>query len=166
MGNLLNCTQCNTCFGDQKVISFDEDFNKNKEVLEDDKNLVEINKKHNNSQCLYEKFGGLKGIKAVVDLFYKKVFADPNLAPFFSETNMKKQHEHQTNFICLCLGGPNKYSGRSMRDAHSNMNITDLEFNLVAQYLSESLTNFGVSDEDVNNVLKVVATKHDEILNI
>ena len=50
-------------------------------------------------QTLYEKYGGHQGIAGVIETFYKAVLAHPDVAPFFAETNMKKQKQHQTNFI-------------------------------------------------------------------
>jgi hemoglobin len=117
-------------------------------------------------QSLYEKFGGHDGVKAVVDTFYEAVLAHPDVAPFFSETNMKKQRLHQTNFISLVLGGPNKYEGKSLREAHAHMKLTDKEFNVIAELLSNALRKHGVSEEDITSVLKVVATTHDDVLNL
>ena len=118
------------------------------------------------SQSLYEKFGGHDGVKKVVDDFYVTVLAHPDVAPFFAETNMQKQREHQTNFISFVLGGPNQYTGRNMREAHAHMNLTDKEFNVIAELLSAALKKNGVSDEDINKVLSVVATTHDDVLNL
>ena len=117
-------------------------------------------------QTLYEKFGGHDGIAQVVESFYETVLVHPDVAPFFAETNMKKQKEHQTNFVSFCLGGPNKYSGRNMREAHAHMKLTDKEFNVIAELLAAALKKHGASSEDIDSVLKVVATTHDDVLNL
>jgi hemoglobin len=115
---------------------------------------------------LYEKLGGHDAVKAVVDSFYQTVLANPDVSPFFAETNMVKQRQHQTNFISFVLGGPNQYTGRNMREAHANLNLTDKEFNIIAELLSAALKKHGVSDEDIASVLKIVASTHDDILNL
>lgn len=67
---------------------------------------------------LYERLGGEEGIARVVDTFYDMVLADPRVAHFFANTDMAKQRRHQTLFLTFATGGPNKYTGRSMREAH------------------------------------------------
>ena len=42
-------------------------------------------------KCLFERLGGEAAIKAVVDKFYEFMLADPITAPFFANTDMKKQ---------------------------------------------------------------------------
>lgn len=129
-------------------------------------NQSETQVKLTDSHTLYEKFGGHEGIRGVVDTFYKSVLSNPDVSPFFSETNMKKQKEHQTNFIGYVLGGPNKYTGRGMREAHAHLNLTDKEFNIIANLLAEALRFHGVPENDVSAVLKKVASTHDDVLNL
>lgn len=128
-------------------------------------NIVKLNDGEDN-KTLYEKFGGRDGIKAVVDTFYKSVLSNPDVAPYFSETNMNKQREHQTNFIGFVLGGPNKYSGRNMREAHAHLNLTEKDFQIIASLLADALRYHGVSEQDITKVLKIVATTHDDVLNL
>ncbi len=117
-------------------------------------------------KSLYEKFGGETGIAAVVDTFYDYMMKDDDVNHFFSETNMKKQRQHQTNFISFVLGGPKKYDGKNMREAHAHLKLTDKEFNIVAKHLTEALKFHGVGDDDISAVMKVVATTHDDVLGL
>ena len=119
-----------------------------------------------NKKSLYEKFGGYEGVKAVVDTFYKSVITNPDVSHYFNEINMKKQKEHQTNFISFVLGGPNKYTGKSMREAHAHLNLTEKEFKVIATLLADALRYHGVGENDITQVLKVVATTHDDVLNL
>lgn len=43
------------------------------------------------SRTLYERLGGEGAISAVIDKFYKFMLADPTTAPFFANSDMKKQ---------------------------------------------------------------------------
>lgn len=117
-------------------------------------------------KTLYEKFGGHEGIGKVVEKFYEHVLADNTVSHFFKNTNMTKQKVHQTNFVSLCLGGPNKYEGRNMREAHAGMKLTDKEFNAIATHLSNTLKSFGVSNEDIDATLKIVETTRKDVLNL
>jgi hemoglobin len=50
---------------------------------------------------------------------------DNRVAPFFANTDMKKQATRQKQFISMVTGGPNLYEGEDMRKAHDKMNIGD-----------------------------------------
>jgi len=88
---------------------------------------------------LFEKLGGLTAINAVVDEFYRRVLADNELKPFFEKTDMARQKDHQRKFLTFALGGPNRYSGKSMKKAHSGLGITAHHFGLVAGHLVGTL---------------------------
>ena len=68
---------------------------------------------------LYERIGGEKAIDAAVDLFYKKVMADNRINRFFKDINLKKQSQKLKAFLAYAFGGPNKYTGRTLREAHA-----------------------------------------------
>lgn len=52
-------------------------------------------------KALYERLGGEAAVGATVEKFYVKVLADPKLAGFFKNTDMKKQIHHQTTFLTV-----------------------------------------------------------------
>ena len=47
---------------------------------------------------LYEELGGFRAIRAVVDEFYDRVFADAYLDPFFSAARMSRQRHRVAAF--------------------------------------------------------------------
>jgi hemoglobin len=76
---------------------------------------------------LYEALGGAETVKRLVEAFYPKVYADPDLAPLFPdgvEEIMMKQEMFLTQF----LGGPPLYSDRfgppAMRQRHLPFEVT------------------------------------------
>ncbi len=60
---------------------------------------VERSKMPNNHPTLFERIGGKQMIAEVVDDFYDRVFADPELKPFFKNTSIDKQTEHATRVL-------------------------------------------------------------------
>ncbi len=76
------------------------------------------------NMSLYDRVGGEETITRLVDAFYERVLADEELAPFFSGTSMDKQRRMQREFFAVALGGPIKYSGRPLGDAHRGLGIT------------------------------------------
>ncbi len=113
---------------------------------------------------LYEHLGGKQGIETVVDDFYKRVLADPEVNHFFEHTNMEKQRRHQTAFISYAVGGPNQYTGRSMEKAHAGLNLQPEHLDAIAKHLGEALADRGVSPEDIKAVADRVYSLKDAVL--
>ena len=72
---------------------------------------------------LFLQLGGAPTVRAVVDEFYRRVLADETLAGHFAGVDMAAQRAHLTAFVGVVLGGPDGYNGRSMRDAHVDLDI-------------------------------------------
>ncbi len=113
---------------------------------------------------LYDRLGGMPAINVVVDDFTAKMAADPRVNGTFANTDIPNFKRLLAEQICDVSGGPCTYSGRSMEDAHRGMNITTAQFNLSGQYLSEALTENGVTDPELTEVLTVVGSLQDQIV--
>jgi hemoglobin len=60
---------------------------------------------------VYDEIGGGDAVTAAVDQFYVRVLGDPELAPYFEHTDMRKQKSHMRAFLAAALGGPQLYAG-------------------------------------------------------
>jgi len=114
---------------------------------------------------LYHKIGGKKAINAAVDLFYKKVLADKKVNHFFSDVNMRRQHNKQKAFLSAALGGPEPWKGKDMRKAHRHLDLTEADFNAIAGHLQETLTELKVPQELIGQVMAIAASTKDDVLN-
>ncbi len=113
---------------------------------------------------LYEKYGGFATVNKLVHVFYDEIKETESLAHYFKNSDMSKLIKHQTDFLCAVLGGPQNYSGRNMREAHSKLEITDEAFGEIARILTETLEEGGVEAEDVETILSVVGSLRDDIV--
>jgi hemoglobin len=68
---------------------------------------------------LFERLGGELAVNTAVDIFYRKVLADPTISEFFDSTDMDEQRAKQKAFLTMVFGGPEEYSGKDMREAHA-----------------------------------------------
>ena len=97
---------------------------------------------------LYEQIGGEEAIDTAVKLFYKKVLADDRIKHFFEGVDMIKQNKMQKNFLTFAFGGPNNYTGRNLKAAHSRLvsekGLNDSHFDAVMENLGATLYRFGV----------------------
>lgn len=115
---------------------------------------------------LYMKYGQKDFCRKVVVNFYDNyVLKDPLVSHFFKNTDMDKQKVMQTSFVSFALGGPVKYSGKSMKKAHENMQINETHFNKIVEYLGKSLVDNGMSNEDIQKVVELLSPLKDDIVN-
>lgn len=115
---------------------------------------------------IYDDLGGAASIDAAVDIFYRKVLADDRISEFFDTVDMESQHVKQKAFLTMALGGPNSYSGQDMREAHKKMNLTEVHFAAVAEQLIATLEELSVPQEKIDEVVAVVLTVKDDVLNV
>ena len=116
---------------------------------------------------LYERLGGEAAVNAAVDLFYGKVLADYRINRFFDKTDMAKQVEHLKAFMTVAFGGPNNYSGRSLRDSHARlvkMGLGDSHFDAVMEHLGATMQELNVPAELIQEAAALVESVRGEVL--
>lgn len=114
---------------------------------------------------LYDRLGGQPAINAATEIFYRKVLADPALAPYFDGVDMERQVAKQAAFLTMALGGPNHYTGRDLRAAHAHLpGLTDEHVDRVIGHLAQTLRELGVAEPDVTAVGAVATSVRDEVL--
>lgn len=115
-------------------------------------------------ESLFHKYGGFTSVGSIVLAFYEKILDTDELLPYFQGIDMERLIGHQTDFLCMILGGPAHYSGRDLRAAHERLHITVPHFFIVADLLEEALEEAGVEDDDVEAIIKVVASTQKDIV--
>ena len=116
-------------------------------------------------ESLFSKYGGFPRVAKLVHEFYKKVLAEPPIAPYFKEVPIEKLMEHQTNFLSKAMGGPDQYEGRNLAKAHERFNISEKDFSTVANCLEETLEEAGVADEDIAAIMDIVASTQQQVVS-
>lgn len=114
---------------------------------------------------IYERIGGQEALIVVVDDFYDRVLADPELAGFFRGTNTPRLKGMQVEFFAAALGGPDVYRGQSMKDVHRGRGIGQQHFELVAEHLTGALTAAGVPEETIGAIIAAIAPLADDIVS-
>ena len=116
---------------------------------------------------LYTTLGGDEAISAALDHFYGKVFADPQLEPYFEGVDMERVKKHQRAFLARAFGGPNDYHGRDMRTGHTrprNRGLDDDDYETFIGYFRETLDDFEVPREVTDEVIAIVNTAKEDVL--
>lgn len=99
---------------------------------------------------LYGQIGGADGITRLVDVFYTRVLADPELKRFFAGVEMAKLRRMQAELFSAALGGPQQYSGRTMVQAHRHLKIGLHDYQRFTRHLFDTLDDagFGLSEQE------------------
>ena len=114
---------------------------------------------------LFDRIGGMSAVNAAIDIFYQKVIADDSINHFFKHIDIERQAGKLKGFLAYAFGAPMEYSGKSMRDAHAHMQLTEAHFNAVAGHLIATLKELGVSDSLIQEVAEIAMSTKDDILN-
>lgn len=107
------------------------------------------------NDTLYQRLGGAVGIEAVVDASLKHIHGDLRINIFFENTDVPDLRRLLIEQICAASGGPCVYSGRSMEEAHSGMNLSDRDFDIFVEDLVAAM-----------NEVKVPAPLQQELLGL
>lgn len=121
------------------------------------------------SPSLYMTLGGDSAMDALVLRLYRKVMTDARISHFFSGIDMEQQLQKQKAFLTFVFGGPQPYTGRSLRDAHSALvqqGLNDSHFNAVAEHLQATLEEMGIMPSQISRIMKIVAGTRHEVLNL
>lgn len=116
---------------------------------------------------LYDDLGGAKALDAVVDSFYKKVLADNRVNSFFEGTDMEQQARKQKAFLTFAFGGPNKYTGKNMKDGHAHLvvrGLNDSHVDAIIELVAATLKEFNVPEEKIQEVAAVAESVRNDVL--
>jgi hemoglobin len=113
---------------------------------------------------LYERLGKEAGIRTAVDDFYRRVVSDPRLEHWFEGIDLPRLRRHQAALLVQVTGGPVEYSGRELAAGHAGLDITPAAFDQVVGHLVATLTDLGVSGEDIAAVGAALGAHRDEIV--
>src|SRR5215831_1055584 len=110
-------------------------------------------------KSLWDRLGGAKNVAKIVADFQKSAGADPKVnasrgGKFKLDEAGKKERERLiVEFLSSVTGGPLKYSGRSMKDSHQGLGITNAEFDAAAGHFKMALEKNGVAPADVTEAM-------------
>lgn len=119
---------------------------------------------------LYDRVGGEKAIRAVVDDFVALAASDPKV-DFTrggkwqaSDAWVATLKGHLVAMLGSAFGGPQKYTGRSMKVAHQGMGITAAQFDALAGHLKATLDKHKVPKAEIDEIMAIAASTAPDIV--
>jgi hemoglobin len=118
-------------------------------------------------KSLYERLGGYNAIAAVVDDFVGRLVSDKQFERFFvghSTDSKKRIRQHIVDQFCAAAGGPCIYTGRTMKDSHVGLGITEADWDAAAKHLVATLDKFKVPEAEKKDLLAFVTSLKADIV--
>ena len=136
-------------------------------------------KSSNSSQCkkdkaLFDRVGGFFGIAAVVNRFSDAILVNPvlNQNPALVAWNQTQAPTRlpglkflRTMWIASMVGGPIKYTGLPLEQAHDQFNMTSAEFAEVGAEIVRALQFFNVAQSDIDQLVCIYQTSMGEVVS-
>lgn len=88
--------------------------------------------------------GGAQGIREAVERLYARLVADPTVSHYFAGVDMPRLKRHQVLLLAQLLGGPARYAGRDLAQAHAHLRVTARDYRCVIDHLVAVLTELGL----------------------
>jgi hemoglobin len=95
----------------------------------------------------FEQLGGEPALRAIIDRFIDRVFADQMIGFFFARVDRQRIKDKEYEFAAAHLGGGVAYTGRPLPVAHGHHPIMGGHFMRRIQILRETLSEFGVAND-------------------
>jgi len=116
------------------------------------------------ADTLFEDIGGEPKLKAAVAELVNVILADERINFTFAGADLERFKTSLYNQLCELAGGPCIYDGRSMRDVHQKLPITNTQFNALAEDLYIAFDRVGVSYRAQNRMVALLAPMQKDIV--
>ena len=116
-------------------------------------------------KSLYDRLGGKPALQAVVGELWNNVAADKRINGRFAKTKADAFGAQLVDFLCQASGGPCKYAGKDMNAAHKGMNLSEGEFNALAEDTVKALDKFKVPAQEKGEVMGLLGSLKGAVIN-
>src|SRR6266851_2066853 len=121
-------------------------------------------------KSLYDRLGGVYSIATVVDDFIERLLVNNtlNANPKIKEARTRVPKAglkfHVTALVCEVTGGPCKYVGRTMKEAHAHLNITEAQWDAMVADFHKTLDKFKVPAKEQEELIAIVGSTKKDIV--
>ena len=108
---------------------------------------------------LYERLGGRSGISQIVADFVDGFGSNSQLRrqnPRIALASGRLNKSRVTDFVCKLTGGPCDYKGRSLKQVHGPIGITDADWTIGGEELEKALNRQNVKKMDQDEFLSMI----------
>jgi len=122
------------------------------------------------AKSLWDRLGGEKSVTKVVKDFIKIAAEDKKVNVTrdgkykLDDKTLKALEKTLVVFVSSATGGPYKYEGPNMKEAHKGMGITNAEFSAAKADLKKALEKNGAGAQEIKELLQIVEKTRGDIV--
>ncbi len=119
---------------------------------------------------LYERIGGVNNIAVLIDdiierAYVNEVFkANPAIEEAHKRFPKPAYKYNATALACMVMGGPQQYTGRSLREAHQHLRVSEREWRELIAIFRDSMNSFNVAQKEQNEVIAIIESTKGDIV--
>ena len=123
------------------------------------------------SESLFHRLGGSEGIRGIVGAIVERHLENPIVSKRFEPLLADADHmavvtQHLCDFLEEGSGGPARYQGKSMVDAHTGMNISGEEYLAVIDDIMGALAEKEIDEATQKDVLHIAYSLKPQIARL
>src|SRR6201996_1755163 len=113
------------------------------------------------TDSIFAQLGGKASVAAIVDRFYEKMLADPDIRPQLAKANLGSLKQRQAQFLTQALGGPVDAKNRVTAPAHAHLLTQARHAERATTHLALTLSEMNMAPDLVDAVMERVAHEQD-----
>lgn len=113
---------------------------------------------------LYRALGQRAGIQRIVEGMLIIAVKDERIGERFKKIDIVRLRDKLVEQLCVEAGGPCKYTGDTMAEAHKGQNLTRSDFNALVEDLIDAMDAEGISVPDQNRLIARLAPMRGEVI--
>jgi hemoglobin len=114
--------------------------------------------------ALYRDLGGMEGITKVVDLFFQRLNSDARINTLFRNVDHNDLRRLVIEQLCAATGGPCTYTGRSMEESHSGLNLSNKDFDAFVGDLVGAMNEAKVDRSSQKRLLAILGPMRPQVV--
>jgi methyl-accepting chemotaxis protein len=113
------------------------------------------------TDSVYAQLGGKTSVAAIVERFYEKMLADPDIRPQLAKANLGSLKQRQAQFLTQALGGPVDAKNRVTSPAHAHLLTQARHVERATTHLALALSEMNMAPDLVDAVMERAAYEPD-----
>ena len=119
------------------------------------------------NDTLFKRIGGPLGVDAIVDLLFMRLADDPSFKKIYDKVDIEDLKLKYSSYLTMALGGPSRYTGKSLAKAHAPLKDRGLSAEHVDKffgYFRDAMRDFEIEDDVAAKIMVVLSATRDDLL--
>mgnify|MGYP003668267725 FL=1 len=117
------------------------------------------------AQSLYDRIGGEVVSRAIVEDIWTNHSNNPIVKGRFGNSDPEYVKQRVFEIFAAATGGDVEYKGMDLAERHSNMNVSEMEFNAAIDDIMAAMTKNNIAQKEKDEVLVILWSVRPAIVN-